>query len=59
MARIWIGLRAHWALAAIIGLALVILSLALLAVALAPAGDPLRLQATLAPTLFIPPGGVP
>ena len=52
-------LRVRWKLAALIGLALVLISLAVLVTALLPSGETLRLQATLAPTLFVPPGGVP
>jgi hypothetical protein len=43
-----------------LGLALVLVSLVLLSYALLPPGDPVRLQVTLAPTLFVPPpGGLP
>jgi len=48
-------LRGRWAVWAMLGLALVLFSLALLAFALSPAPDPLRAQATLAPTWFVPP----
>ena len=44
----------------LLGIALALLSLALLAYALLPGSEPLRVQATLAPTLFVPlPGSVP
>ena len=52
-------LRVRWKLAALIGLALALISLVVLAAALLPGGETARLQATLAPTLFLPPGGVP
>jgi hypothetical protein len=52
-------LRVRWRLAVLIGLALVLISLALLVTALLPAGETARLQATLAPTLFVPPGAAP
>ena len=52
-------LRLRWKLAALLGLALVLVSLLLLAFALLPAVEPLRWQGTLAPTLLAPPGGVP
>jgi hypothetical protein len=50
----------YWKIAAAVGLILVLVSLVLLAYAFSPDGEPLRLQATLAPTLFAPlPGGTP
>jgi hypothetical protein len=50
----------YWKVAAAVGLVLVLVSLLLLAYALSPSGEPLRLQATLAPTLFAPlSGGTP
>lgn len=53
-------LRVRWKLAVALGLALVLVSLVLLSYALLPPGDPVRLQVTLAPTLFVPPpGGLP
>jgi hypothetical protein len=59
MTRVLGSLRARWKLAAILGLILMLVSLALLAYVLSPAGEAVRVQATLAPTLFVPPGGVP
>ncbi len=59
MAGVFATLRARWKLAALLGLALMLVSLALLVYALSPAGEALRIQATLAPTLFVPPGGSP
>lgn len=59
---VWVKnfLRVRWKLAVAVGLALVLVSLALLSYALLPPGDPVRLQVTLAPTLFVPPpGGLP
>ncbi len=47
----------RWILVA--GLILLMLSLVLLAYALLPSGTPLRTQATLAPTLFAIPTGMP
>ncbi len=55
--RNWV--RRHWKWAALLGLLLVAASLALLAAALQPAAEPLRLQATLAPGLLLPPGVAP
>jgi len=52
------GLQNRWKLAIAVALILVLLSLALLAFALLPAGETARVQATLAPTLFVPPPGV-
>jgi hypothetical protein len=52
-------LRVRWKLAALIGLALVLISLVVLTTALLPSVETARLQATLAPTLFVPPGSVP
>lgn len=52
-------LRARWRLAAVLGLVLILVSLALLAYTLSPAGEAVRVQVTLAPTLFVPPGGGP
>jgi hypothetical protein len=52
-------LQTHWKLAALIGLALVLVSIMMLAAAWLPSGETVRLQATLAPTLFVPPGGLP
>ncbi len=56
--RLW---RVNWKLVAAVGVVLVVLSLLLLVYAFSPSGEPLRLQATLAPTLFapLPPGGAP
>jgi hypothetical protein len=52
--------RSYWKVLIAVGLALALISLALLIFALTPVGEPLRLQATLAPTLFAPPpGGLP
>ncbi len=42
----------------IVGIVLALLSLALLVYAFLPGSEPLRFQATLAPTLFAPPLGV-
>ncbi len=53
------ALRARWKLAAVLGLVLALVSLALLAYTLTPVGEAMRVQATLAPTLFVPPGAVP
>lgn len=52
-------LRLRWKLAALVGLALVLFSLLLLSFALLPGAEPLRWQATLAPTLLVPPGVTP
>jgi len=52
-------LQSRWRQAALIGLALALISGLLLVNALLPAGEPVRLQATLAPTLWVPPLGVP
>ena len=52
-------LRPRWKLAALLGLALVLFSLLLLTLALLPVAEPLRWQATLAPTLLVPPGALP
>ena len=52
-------LRARWKLAAVLGLILMLVSLALLVYTLSPAGEVVRVQVTLVPTLFVPPGGVP
>jgi hypothetical protein len=52
-------LQLRWKLAITAALIVVLLSLALLAYALLPSGETARLQATLAPTLFVPPGGAP
>ena len=59
MAGVFAALRARWKLAAILGLVMMLVSLALLAYVLSPAGEALRVQITLAPTLFVPPGGGP
>ena len=59
MAEVFGALRARWKLAAVLGLVLMLVSLALLVYTLSPAGEAVRVQATLAPTLFVPPGGVP
>ncbi len=52
-------LRLRWRLVALLALALVLFSLLLLYLALQPGVEPLRWQATLAPTLLVPPGGAP
>ncbi len=55
--RLW---RDNWKLVAAVGVIVVLVSLLLLAYALSPGGETLRMQATLAPTLFAPlPGGAP
>ena len=59
MAGVFGTLRARWKLAALLGLVVMLVSLALLAYTLSPAGEVLRVQVTLAPTLFVPPGGAP
>ena len=59
MAGVFGTLRARWKLAALLGLVLMLVSLALLVYALSPAGGAVRVQITLAPTMFVPPGGVP
>ena len=57
MTGVFAALRARWKLAAIAGLVLMLVSLALLIYTLSPAGEALRVQVTLAPTLFVPPPG--
>lgn len=57
MMQIFQLLQLRWKLAIVAALILVLLSLALLAFALLPAGETARLQATLAPTLFAAPAG--
>ncbi len=47
----------RWIVAA--GIVLLLVSLVLLAYAVMPGGEPLRVQATLAPTLFTVPTGMP
>jgi hypothetical protein len=59
MAGVFAAIRARWKLAAILGLVLMLVSLVLLAYILSPAGEAVRVQVTLAPTLFVPPGGGP
>jgi hypothetical protein len=59
MSGVFGALGARWKLAAVLGLVLMLVSLALLVYTLSPAGEAVRVQATLAPTLFVPPGGVP
>ncbi len=58
MRKVTLSKRAYrWMVVA--GLVLLFLSLVLLSYALLPGGTPLRTQATLAPTLFIMPTGIP
>ena len=59
MAGVFAALRTRWKLAALLGLVIILVSMALLAYTLSPAGEAVRVQVTLAPTLFVPPGGVP
>ena len=59
MAGVFGALRARWKLAAVLGLVVMLVSLALLVYTLSPAGEAVRIQATLAPTLLVPPVGVP
>lgn len=53
------GWRTHWKLIAVVGAMLILVSLALLVLTLTPAGEALRVQATLAPIPLVPPGGAP
>ena len=58
MRRVTLSKRAfRWIVAA--GIVLLLVSLVLLAYAVLPGGEPLRVQATLAPTLFAVPTGIP
>ena len=58
MLKVTLSKRAYrWMVVA--GIVLLLLSLVLLAYALLPGGTPLRAQATLAPTLFTMPTGIP
>ena len=59
MPGVFSAIRARWKLAAILGVVVMLVSLALLAYVLSPAGEAVRVQVTLAPTLFVPPGGGP
>ena len=52
-------LQPRWKLAALVGLVLVLFSLLLLTYAFLPVAEPVRWQATLAPTLLVPPGTLP
>ncbi len=56
MSSISLLLGSRWKLALAVALVVLLLSLALLVFTLLPAGETARVQATLAPTLFVPPG---